>query len=137
LEAALFLGDAQPACIADQIGSDLAACKWVIPARPQAAGLSVENSPTAVEVMPVAPSITPGWFGILIHPRCCINGIFIYDHACRRDDHRPANHDRLGDDRSLPFHDDRRRLVLVGMSFPLISVNFTIRSDCQIGGNCR
>jgi hypothetical protein len=72
-----------------------------------------------------------------IHARCYIDRIFINHHSRGRDNDRPANDDRLGDDRSrLRDNDRRRRSVLVGVSFPLIAWNIAVRSYRQIGGRC-
>lgn len=88
--------------------------------------------PTAVEVMPIAPSGTPNRTGVRVHRRCRVDRIFLNHHRWRYSD-RPANDD--GGGRLLDNHRGRRA-VLVRMSFPLIGLSLAVGTYRQIGGHC-
>jgi hypothetical protein len=104
----------------------------------EAAAILIGDLPTAVEVTAIAPTATPTRAGVRVDARCRIDGIFLNHHGWRRYDHRPANHDGLGNHGSpLLDHDGWRNPVLIGVNFPLVAWTFAIGSYRQIGGQCR
>jgi len=74
-----------------------------------------------------------------IHPRCCIDRIFLHHHSRRGHNNWPTNDDGLGRDYGsrLRYNDTGRGSVLVSVSFTLIGGTTGIGRYRQVGGRCR
>jgi hypothetical protein len=78
----------------------------------------------------------PNWPGVPVDSRCRIDRIFLYDYRGWRYNHGSSNHDSLGDQGSGLLNNDTRSRSIFVRSFSFIPMNFTVRTDGQIGSNC-
>jgi hypothetical protein len=99
-----------------------------------------ETLPITVKVTSMTPSATPSRTGIRkcrrrfgIYSRCRIDRVFFNHYSRWRYNDGAANHDRLGNDRSCPLDNHRRRSAV------LVRPRIALAIACyrQIGGHRR